>query len=93
MSRGTGVRPGPLALAVAAEIRAELARQNLSARSLDAVMPSHGYLQARLGANASQSLDFTDIEAISDLLGVDPLVLFRRAKAALQESGPQGSQE
>jgi hypothetical protein len=93
MSRGTGTKPGPLALAVAAEIRAELGRRNMSQRSLDAVLTSHGYVQARLGSNASQSLDFTDVEALCDLLGIEPLVLFQRAKAALKESGPQGSQE
>jgi hypothetical protein len=85
--------PGPLARATAGEVRAELGRRGMVISDLDGVIGSHAYVWSRLSVNASQSLDFTDVESLCDLLGIEPLVLFQRAKAALKESGPQGSQE
>lgn len=60
---------------------------------LDGVIGSHAYVWSRLSVTATQSLDFTDIEAVCDLLELEPLDLLRRAKAALKEQGPPRSQE
>lgn len=62
--------------AVAAEIRAELARQRLSARRAAARLGwTQAYLSRRL--NGDVPFDVEDIEALADLLGVVPERFFR----------------
>ena len=89
MSKGNGARPGPLARAVAAELRAELAKQGKSVRMLDSILTSHGYVQARFKMNPTQSLDYTDIEAVCKFLNLDELVLLQRAKQTLRDQASE----
>lgn len=62
--------------AVAAEIRAELARRRLSARRAAARLGwTQAYLSRRL--NGDVPFDVKDIEALAGLLGVPPQQFFR----------------
>jgi transcriptional regulator with XRE-family HTH domain len=62
--------------AVAAEIRAELARRRLSARRAAARLGwTQAYLSRRL--NGDVPFDVKDIEALAGLLGVSPQRFFR----------------
>ena len=73
--------------AVAAEIRAELARRRLSARRAAARLGwTQAYLSRRL--NGDVPFDVEDIEALAELLGVPPQRFFRRNSS--NDDDPEG---
>ncbi len=73
--------------AVAAEIRAELARRRLSARRAAARLGwTQAYLSRRL--NGDVPFDVGDIEALAGLLGVPPQRFFR--SYASDDDDPEG---
>ena len=80
MPSGTNAKPGELARYVAAEVRAELARQGLPMARLDGVIGGKTYVSDRLSdRRAKYSLDLNDLMAIATLLGVSPATFIERA--------------
>ncbi|WP_072689356.1 hypothetical protein [Rhodococcus marinonascens] len=80
MGRRAEGTPGRLSLAVAAEIRAELARQGLPLSALDDVIGSHTYTYERLRGKRSLNLD--EVEMLCDRLGTSSSRLFAAAREA-----------
>lgn len=80
--------PGPgegLNAAVAAEIRAELARQRLSVQRL-AEMSDVAYGTLRRYLAAERHIDVATLDAIASALGASPIALVQAAMARRQES-------
>jgi transcriptional regulator with XRE-family HTH domain len=74
-----------LAQAVAAEIRATLARQNMLIKDLaEKSGISQGYLGKRLRDEAP--LNLNDLQAICEVFGKDVLAFMKAAKAAVQDN-------
>ena len=83
MPSGTTPTAGPLARAISAEVRATLARQNMTVKDLAAACGlSQGYLGKRLRDEAP--LNANDFESICKVLGKD-VVPF--VQAALDAAG------
>ncbi|MFI2568885.1 hypothetical protein ACH473_10505 [Cellulosimicrobium funkei] len=82
MGRGPSKPSEAFARAVAAEIRAEVARQRLAIADVErGAEISHNYLWKRLSDELP--LNLNDVEAIANVLGVPPGVLIARAERAL----------
>jgi hypothetical protein len=71
--------PSPLALAVANQIRAEFRRLGKPVSGLFGVLGSRNYVDQRLGKHVRRALTVSELEQLSDILGMSPLVLMRRA--------------
>lgn len=71
--------PSPLALAVANQIRAEFRRLGKPVSGLFGVLGSRNYVDQRLGKHVRRALTVSELEQLSDILGMSPLVLLRRA--------------
>ncbi|RJO71434.1 helix-turn-helix domain-containing protein [Nocardia panacis] len=86
MSKAAKGPAGPYALAVADEIRAELARRNLEQKTVVEVTGiSSSYLSARL--RGDKPFDLNDIETIAEALGMSPHTLLTRADLLTQSRG------
>ena len=87
MPSGTTPSSGPLARAISAEVRATLARQNMTVKDLAAACGlSQGYLGKRLRDEAP--LNANDFESICRVLGKEVVPFVQAAlEAAGYESG------
>lgn len=65
--------------AVAAEIRAEMARGGTRVADVAATLSISASTASKL-VKGERSIDLTELEMISDLLGVDPLALMARTQ-------------
>lgn len=76
---------GPMTEAVAQELRAELARQKRSAKSL---AEEHGLNRSTLHKtlNAQRAIDVDDLFALADLLHVSPSAMFAKAEAVARDA-------
>lgn len=76
---------GPMTEAVAQELRAELARQKRSAKSL---AEDHGLNRSTLHKtlNAQRAIDVDDLFALADLLSVSPTEMFAKAEAVARQA-------
>ncbi|MEV8166177.1 helix-turn-helix transcriptional regulator [Rothia kristinae] len=82
----TSVEPGPYALAVRAEILAELGRRGITPNSLAGVIGRGStYLNSRL-TNAYKELSLNDIEAICEAIGADIGRVMENAERTYQEA-------
>ena len=71
-------RPGPFAQRIAAELRAEMARQKMSGRALaDAIGANHATVARWINGDGPLSLDWMD--AICEALGVSVVDVLARA--------------
>ncbi|ADG98696.1 hypothetical protein Srot_2246 [Segniliparus rotundus DSM 44985] len=68
-----------MALAVANQIRAEFRRLGKPVSGLFGVLGSRNYVDQRLGKHVRRALTISELEQLSDILGMSPLVLMRRA--------------
>ncbi len=85
MPSGKQAAPTALTRAVAAEIRAEIARRGESLNVLDTVLSSHGYVNSRLGTKATRPLTLNDLELIATYFGMTPTDLMDRARVTEQQ--------
>lgn len=82
----TSAEPGPYALAVRAEILAELGRRGITPNSLARVIGRGStYLNSRL-TNAHKELSLNDIEAICEAIGADIGRVMENAERTYQET-------
>lgn len=89
MPSGTTPQSGPFARAISAEVRATLARQNMTVKDLAAQSGlSQGYLGKRLRDEAP--LTANDFEAICKALDKDVLAFVAAALEASREPGAAG---
>ena len=73
---------GPLALAVAGELRAEIARQNLTLKQV--VAESHmPHSTASKSLNGKRMIDVEELAQLSKAIGISPAEIMRRASASL----------
>lgn len=79
-------RPGPLAQRVAAEIRAELGRQNHSRRWL-AEQIGQSHVTVSRWVNGDGPMSFDSLDAICEALGVSVADILRRADTTTAPGG------
>ncbi|MGL6236187.1 MAG: hypothetical protein ACRC20_12680 [Segniliparus sp.] len=64
---------------MANQIRAEFRRLGKPVSGLFGVLGSRNYVDQRLGKHVRRALTLSELEQLSDILGMSPLVLLRRA--------------
>lgn len=83
LKRDTGGAPGPLAQAVAAEVRAALGRKGWRQADLArALEVAEGWVSNRIPVAARVTLDLNDLEAIAEALDVPACSLVPAVVAA-----------